>query len=1172
MFSGAHLFLRVSSQQSHRDARPTTAQTPMKKIHRTQLPVFCLLALLLGLATTPAAEIRKANNGDPMDQGSSWIGGIAPTNTDVAVWDADSGSPSSPLSDVHWQGIRLLETLFLGALTIQGGPSSLTLGDAGIDMSAATADMDFNCSFVSLAADQVWNIGPGRMVTLLPENPGTGALYKTGPGTLKLYYSTAASHLSDTAALGLAGGTVQLEGLAYAEFVGSAQVYGDATRVMSSGQTLVLNSITRSVGGTVDFAQAGIASTSTPNDASENGGILGGWATVNGQYWARAATGGGNQPINDYPSYYITTFFETNNVNLPGFTAIVTNNASLAINSLRFEFDTTLIVGTNGAFSLTNLTGGILMGGGAIQAAIVSSSPARTLRGPPGGDLIFHVPYPFQMLSNQVVIADNATCGLTKAGDGTLLLNQGANNSYNGLTTISGGTLQTGNVLNRRYVSSSMLINPKGTYLHGSSDNNLTLTAITNGGVLNLNGAGDSCPALLLVNNGLITGYNPAKTFTVGNASTPLDARWGQIDVQLNVPGGIVKTTDRKLVFSRSNTLTGDTRVENGALQVTGDATVTAGNLILGTSTNHAKLVLGGTNGVGADSGGSISVTNLAIEDTNLLGPVFNPIVGGSSLAGDNKLILNFGFDTNFNLALLGGPGPYENNVSLTKTGAGILTLTNVGSFLGGLRNEIGTTKLTSAANLQNQPVEVTSGLLDVNGFSPTITFLSGGGNVSSSAGGAVTLTLGGSFDGVISDGNGVVSVAIPSGYGLQLNGLNTYSGSTTISNSSLNLDADATIGSGPLNLASGGLVFTASRTGPLANPIKLTADTTIYASGGGGPGDVVAEFSSSDITASAGTLAFVNGTCCSITNLFEVRFSGGFTFNRPIGVTNNYYQPAFYTGKTRLTSFNTNGTTQTYTNVISGDGSFRRSASAGTGGTTVLNANNTYSGTTLVDNGTLIVNGGLGTNTVTVTNLGTLGGNGTIRGPVLVQNGGTLAPGTSIGRLTISNSLTFASGSTALMELNKAAGTNDFVTGLTSVTYGGTLNLTNLSGTLTNGDSFKLFSATNYSGAFTNITPATPRAGLVWNTSSLLTNGTIRVASAPQFDSTVLSGTNLVISGSSGITNGSYYVLTSTNVTSPLTNWLFLLTNTFDGNGNFQFTNGVSPATPQRYFLLQLP
>jgi hypothetical protein len=39
-----------------------------------------------------------------------------------------------------------------------------------------------------------------------------------------------------------------------------------------------------------------------------------------------------------------------------------------------------------------------------------------------------------------------------------------------------------------------------------------------------------------------------------------------------------------------------------------------------------------------------------------------------------------------------------------------------------------------------------------------------------------------------------------------------------------------------------------------------------------------------------------------------------------------------------------------------------------------------------------------------------------------------------------------------------------------------------------------------------------------------------------------------------------------------PLTNWLRLLTNPFDGSGNFNFTNAMNPNSPQSFYLLQLP
>jgi autotransporter-associated beta strand protein len=161
--------------------------------------------------------------------------------------------------------------------------------------------------------------------------------------------------------------------------------------------------------------------------------------------------------------------------------------------------------------------------------------------------------------------------------------------------------------------------------------------------------------------------------------------------------------------------------------------------------------------------------------------------------------------------------------------------------------------------------------------------------------------------------------------------------------------------------------------------------------------------------------------------------------------------------------------------------------------GKLVLTGTHSYTGVTTVSAGTLLVNGIIGASPVTVT-VGTLGGNGLIKGPVTIQSGGRLAPGISIGVLTISNALNL-SGIT-VMELNAAARTNDLVRGLTSVTYGGTLTLSNLAGTITASHAFKLFSANSYRGGFAALTPVSPGQGLAWNTNTLVTDGTLRVVS----------------------------------------------------------------------------
>jgi autotransporter-associated beta strand protein len=179
------------------------------------------------------------------------------------------------------------------------------------------------------------------------------------------------------------------------------------------------------------------------------------------------------------------------------------------------------------------------------------------------------------------------------------------------------------------------------------------------------------------------------------------------------------------------------------------------------------------------------------------------------------------------------------------------------------------------------------------------------------------------------------------------------------------------------------------------------------------------------------------------------------------------------------------------------------------------LTAANTYSGGTTVSVGRLLVNNttgsGTGSGRVTVEG-GILGGSGTIAGAVSILAGGTIAPGTSIGALTINNSLNLSG--VAAMEIHAGAGTADLIRGLSSVTYGGTLSLSNLSGTITPANAFKLFSANTYQGAFAAITPATPGPGLAWNTNTLTIDGTLRVfstAPAPITDS--VSGRFLTLS-----------------------------------------------------------
>jgi autotransporter-associated beta strand protein len=251
------------------------------------------------------------------------------------------------------------------------------------------------------------------------------------------------------------------------------------------------------------------------------------------------------------------------------------------------------------------------------------------------------------------------------------------------------------------------------------------------------------------------------------------------------------------------------------------------------------------------------------------------------------------------------------------------------------------------------------------------------------------------------------------------------------------------------------------------------------------------------------------------------------------------------------------------------------------TGGNTQTFTNaNTYTGGTTINGGTLLVNNSTGSGTgsggVTVASGGTLGGNGIISGAVTVNSGGTLAPGSnSIGTLTFSNSLTLAAGSTNIFAVSKSPLTNNIAKILGTWTGGGTLVVTKTGATaLAAGDTFKLFNAAGYSGAFANVVlPALP-AGLGWNTTALDTGGTLSVviATVPVVGPVSISGGGLVFNGSGGVANANYYLLASTNMAAPLASWTRLLTNQFDSNGNFDFTNPMDTNALQNFYLLQVP
>ena len=182
--------------------------------------------------------------------------------------------------------------------------------------------------------------------------------------------------------------------------------------------------------------------------------------------------------------------------------------------------------------------------------------------------------------------------------------------------------------------------------------------------------------------------------------------------------------------------------------------------------------------------------------------------------------------------------------------------------------------------------------------------------------------------------------------------------------------------------------------------------------------------------------------------------------------------------------------------------------------GTNIFSGANTYRGTTTIRGGLFLVNGSLGTNAVTVATGGILGGSGTIGGALANQSGGTLAPGGGLTTLTVNNKVTLQSGGTTLMEISKTPLTNDQLRVTGALNCGGTLTVTNIGATpFGAGDTFQIFSAASYSGAFGSITLPALTGNLIW-TNRLTVDGTLAVVNPVSTVPTNLvwsmSGTNL--------------------------------------------------------------
>ena len=634
----------------------------------------------------------------------------------------------------------------------------------------------------------------------------------------------------------------------------------------------------------------------------------------------------------------------------------------------------------------------------------------------------------------------------------------------------------------------------------------------------------------------------------------------GAANTNLNLPGivdpaSVLVDSTAHYTWSGIGNVSGAatalTKTNTGTLTILTTNSYTGATTITGGTLETASIANGGTaSGIGSSPAGA---ANLVLDSGTL-----NYL--GANASSDRSATLNVGGGTigvSNSATTLTVSGALVGPGSLTKTGPGVLTLSSANTYtngtiisngvvqfnnstgpgFGGITNYDATVRFSGALTVNNSLNFNGNAKLELTGVSSGNIALrgswSGGGTVlvnflTQNAGQTFSIGGEGNDGGTMSNFFGTVSFGTHTGF-VRLNNNEPFN----VGSSNATFD-----------LGTGNLLFS-----------QRNGNTTTYLGALAGGPNTKLSGSRSD---TPGAETYIVGG-----NNQSTEFDGSIT----------------------------NGTSGSSTVILVKDGT----------GTLALGGTNYSTGLIVVTNGTLALVGNgtilnspditVATNTVldssgrvdgtmTLNSGQTLRGAGTIRGSLTVASGAILNVGDTDGypgTMTITNNLVLQSGSTLNVDLDHyqtfGGATNDSITGLNSVTYGGTLTINPLS--VETNSVFKLFNAKSYNGKFDSIQPALPplAGNYAWDQSFLKIDGTLRITTIhptiTSLDSSTLSS-GFITLNATGLPFGSVTVLSSTNLTTPLANWTTVTSGSYDGAGNYSTQLTVDPAVPNQFFILQ--
>ncbi|KDC87325.1 outer membrane autotransporter barrel domain protein [Bordetella bronchiseptica MBORD668] len=479
----------------------------------------------------------------------------------------------------------------------------------------------------------------------------------------------------------------------------------------------------------------------------------------------------------------------------------------------------------------------------------------------------------------------------------------------------------------------------------------------------------------------------------------------GGANSMLEFDGGTLNTTSDMTSVRRASIAAG-----GGTFEVAGGTTLNWTGRVVGNGTlvkeGAGTLALSGFNAHGGTvvNAGTVQISNdyglgngaLTLNNSRLASTADIYTEAAATVNGNGT------FDTANGTTLqwmgdIGGAG------ALVKTGAGTLLLGGDSLYAGGTVVNAGTVQVFKDASLGG-------GALTLNNAS-----LASLGSFSTAR--AATLTGNGTFDTATgttlgwSGDIGGAGALVKTGQGtLVLGGDNQYAGGTTVNAGAVQVARDANLGAAAgavaLNdarLASTGTFSTARAATLTGNGTFDTADGTALGWTGdiGGAGALVKEglgtlVLDGDNQYGGGTT--VNAGTVQVARDANLGAAGGAVRlqGATLASTGSFASARALTLGAAGGTFATLGaTTLGWDAAIDGAGGLTKTGA----GDLVLSQANTYAGPTLIKEGRLAVNGSIAS-PVTIDPGGVLGGTGRVLGAV--ANSGTVAPGNSIGTLTI--------------------------------------------------------------------------------------------------------------------------------------------------------------------------